>query len=96
MENTKKEVYNKDGKLLGYWTAVSMNDDIDVVFMEQLEYKRYERIMNKKTPEQKQEYEMEYRNRPEVKERKRITNQIYAIEHKEERKIKDREHYKKY
>ncbi len=96
MENSKKEVYNKDGKLLGYWTAISMNDDIDVVFMEPNEYKKYERTLKKKTPEQKREYEKEYRNRPEVKERRQITNNIYAIEHKEERKTKDRERTKIY
>ena len=96
MENSKKEVYNKDGKLLGYWTAVSKNDDTDVVFMEPLEYKRYERMMNRKTPEQKRELEKEYRKRPEVIERRRITNEIYAIEHKEERKKKDMERAKIY
>ena len=90
MENSKKEVYNKDGKLLGYWTAISMNDDIDVVFMEPNEYKKYERTLKKKTPEQKREYEKEYRNRPEVREKRRMTKNTYNLNHKEKRKEHDR------
>ena len=92
MASAKEEVYNKDGKLLGYWTAVSMNDDIDVVFMKPLEYKKYERITNKKTPEQIREYNKEfskeYRKRPEVKERQRIRKQKYNKEHEDD--IKER------
>ena len=91
MENTKEEIYNKDGKLLGYLTAVYMNDESDVVFMEPLEYKRFERASNKKTPEQKKEqireynkeFSKEYRKRPGIKDKERIRKQKYNEEHDE-------------
>ena len=93
-EHEKKEVFNKDGKLLGYWTAVSLKDEIDVVFMEPLEYKKYESKLNRKTPEQKRkirrEYEYEYTNRPEIKDKIRIRKQKYNEEHKDEMKEKKR------
>ena len=92
MEHTKEKIYNKDGKLLGYWTAVSMNDEIEVVFMEPLEYQKYESKLNRMTPEQKrkirQEYDYEYRNRPEMKDKIRIRKQKYNEEHKDEMKEK--------